>query len=197
MPKQKYPNPDKQIAENYALYRANLDADKTIVGVLDVSSVKKNQRNFYSGDCTVIAGVPFGSTSVECKIKRSDEYHYTLTYCSDAIKSRLLTRLDAGIGTHFNRAPGIPQHLTSVPLPHYHEYRKDGYDVAYPIPGLDYSDESSTKFDYIQGFLYFSEKLHITDSSGGDVRMECSPLRMPSQDRVIESDPNNNVNFPE
>lgn len=82
-------------------------------------------------------------------------------------------------------------------MPHYHEYRSDGYDVAYRIPGVDYSDESSTKFDYEEGFLYFSDKLHIKDPSGGEVRIDCRPLSVPSKDIEIDNDPNNNVDFPE
>lgn len=188
---------DSQIKQNYPQYRANLDSDKTIAGALDVSTVKKFRSNFYSGTIDVAAAVPFGNTSVECMIKRNDEYHYSIAYHSDAIESRLLTRLDAGIGTHFNRAPGIPQHLTSVPMPHYHEYREDGYDVAHRIPDVDYSNESSTKFDYVKGFLYFSNKLHIKEASGGDVKIECSPIGVLPLDIESDIDPNNNVYFPE
>ena len=104
-----------QIRNNYDLYRSHLDADKVIDGQLGVSDVKKNHGSFDVGEVVVSSAVKFGNTSIECKIDRDDEYHYTILYRTDSIDTRLLTRLDAGAGTHRNTAPGIPLGLTSVP----------------------------------------------------------------------------------
>lgn len=197
MAKHKKAKYDRQVEENYAHYRAHLDSDKTVAGTLDASGAKDNQANYYAGSILVAASVPWGETSAECKIKRNDKFNYTITYQSDALDSRLLTRLDAGIGTHFNRIPGIPQHLTSVPLPHYHEYRSDGYEVAYRIQGVDYSDESSTKFGCDQSYAYFCDKLHIKDASGSNPSIRCTPAGVLPLEFETEIDPNNNVDFPE
>lgn len=188
-------NRDKQIQDKYSQYKVHLDTDKTINGELRVITIKPNHKNFYAGESDVKAHVPFGNTSMECKIKSTDEYQYTITYKSDAIDKRLLTRLDAGAGTHRNKAPGIPLELTSVPTPHYHEYRNDGYDIAYPIEGVNYSDESSTKFDYNQGVHYFCNKLHINNTSGEKATMTYTPEGVLPLNED-NTDPNENVEFP-
>lgn len=188
---------DKQVEENYTKYLAHLDSEKTIDGPLDASSVNRNQHNFYTGSTEVKAAVSWGSSSAHCSIRRDNEFYYSITFQSDALDSRVLARLDAGMGTHYNRAPGIPQHLTSVPMPHYHEYRQDGYDVAHPLQGIDYSDESSTKFGCVQGFAYFCDRLHIKDSSGFDAAVICSPAGILPLDFECYNDPNDNIDFPE
>lgn len=188
--KKSKPKRDIQIADIYTLYDNHLNCQKTATSEIRISNEKENQSNFYYGSTDVIAPILLGHTSLECKIKKADQYHYTLTYKSDAIEKRLLTRLDAGAGTHRNTAPDIPLHLTSVPTPHFHRYREDGYDIAYPIDGLDYSDESSTKFDYKQGFSYFCNKLYIKNSSIDYTPTDILPLT------IEETDPNEDVEFP-
>ena len=152
---------DRQIEAVYDNYDSHLKSDKTTVSPFVVSSIKPNHPQSYAAQQYVSSEYPFGNTSIDCEVRNGVPFNYSFSYLSDAVDSKVLVRLDTGDGTHRNRAPGIPLRLSQVPTPHIHKYRSDGYSVAYPIDGVDYSSEASTKFDYQQGFDYFCSGLNI------------------------------------
>lgn len=185
---------DNQIAETYRDYESNLKSHKSTDSPFVVSAVKPNHPQSYEAQQAVIADYPFGNTIVKCEVRSGQPYNYSFLYLSDAVDSRILARLDTGDGTHRNRTPGIPLEESQVPTPHIHKYRADGYSVAYPIEGLDYSSEASTKFDYQQGFDYFCRVLNIYDSQNASPQFKYAPngvLVFP----VPDSDPNEGVDF--
>lgn len=188
--------PDKDIAETYSQYRRHMDSDKGVKSPFIVSDPKHNHPDSYAGEIDVSSSYPYGNTSANCEIKRFSEFHYTFSYISDALQSKIMARLDAGKGTHKNTAPDIPLALTSVQTPHFHEYREDGYLIAYPIEGIDYSSEASTHFGLSDGFSYFCKKLRIQSDNSSLPLFEFQPFgRLPFTDK--ETDPNINVDFTE
>lgn len=185
---------DKQIAEVYNNYDNHLKSRKTTDSPFVVSSIKPNHPQSYAAEQAVSSEYPFGNTLVNCEVRPGVPFNYSFSYLSDAIDSKILVRLDTGDGVHRNRAPGIPLRLSQVPTPHIHKYRSDGYSVAYPIEGVDYSSEASTKFDYQQGFDYFCRGLNIQDNEKASPQFKYAPdgvLVFP----VPDSDPNEGADF--
>lgn len=190
--KRKEPN----IIPIFGDYLEHVDFSKTIDSPVTVSKKKENHPDSYWVRKDVTAKRPFGNTSLECEIRQGAPYNYSFSYHSDRIPSKVLMRLDTGDGTHNNAkyVPGIPLELSSVPTPHLHKFREDGYAVAYPIPGVDYTDEPSTKFDYQQGFYYLCTELNMTDPQGN------APLFMYAPDGVLnfpaaDANPNEGADF--
>lgn len=185
---------NKQIADDFAAYRSHMDAPKLVEVEFIVRDRKGNHKESFAGSIPVNAEVPYGETVTECEIRELSRYNYTFSYLSDRNNDRTLGRLDVGDGTHYNRVPNIPLELSSVPTPHFHEYREDGYLIAYPIEGVDYSSEESVKFDFSKGYTYLCERLHLhTDG-------EQEPLFTFAPDGVLpftidETDPNSECVF--
>ena len=183
-----------QIVPIYDNYQQHIAARKIINSPYKVVYPKVNHPKSYYAEENVDAEYPFGHNTVECEVRQGAPYNYSFSYKSDVIDSNILVRLDTGDGTHNNKAPGIPLELSSVPTPHIHKYRKDGYAIANPIPGVDYSTEASTKFDYQQGFDYFCSHLNITDKD------QQAPLFQYAPDGIMvfpvpDTDPNEDADF--
>lgn len=187
---------NRAIADDYAAYSAHIDAPKLVDVEFVISEEKPNHRSSYIGTLPVQAQVPYGATSVVCEVRDMSLFNYSFSYLSDKNKERTLARFDAGDGTHKNRAPGIPLDCTSVPTPHLHRYRDDGYLIAYPIDGVDYSSEESVKFDFEKGYSYLCETLSLGCADGRVPAVAFQP-----KDRLAltieETDPNSGCNFNE
>ncbi len=186
---------NKQIPEIYDDLLAHLDAEKFIVSDFVVSETKQNHHESYSASELVNCYVSFGETRAECEIRQFSIYNYSFSYFSNSVDGRIITRLDTGDGTHNNKAPGIPLELTSVPTPHIHRYRKDGYLIAYPIKGIDYSSESSLKFDCYQGYSYFCSELSIKSLNGAAPNFIFAPKGRIHME-YEQTDPNAGIIFP-
>lgn len=186
---------NKEIIDIYDDYRSNLDCEKHVEKDFRISEHKKNHPESFFGSIDVNCDVEFGNTSLSCEIRNGEDYNYSITYLSDRLGTKVMSRLDVGNGTHRNVAPDIPLALSSVPTPHYHEYREDGRMLAYPLEGIDYSSKESVEFGLEEGYAYLCGKLHITSVKGTDPRIEFS------EDGAFtwldeETDPNENVVFP-
>ena len=142
----------------------------------------------------VMCEIEFGNTSLACEVREESIYNYSFSYLTDAISKRVLFRLDMGNGTHKNVAPDIPLNQSSVPTPHYHQYREDGRLLAYPIDGLDYDSEEALKFDLQHGYAYLCEKLSISTFSGASPKAYFTPEGFYAWD-FGDTDPNQDVEF--
>lgn len=183
-----------QIAEDFAAFDEHMKTAKFIVPEYVVSEHKGNHSGSFGASESVVCTNDYGNTTLDCEIRRSDIFNYSFSYLSDKIDNRVLARLDVGDGVHNNRAPGIPLALTSVPTPHIHKYRSDGYFVAYPIEGVDYSSESSLLFDCYRGYDYLCNELNIGISGGEKPKFTFQPRGQMTLYYGIE-DPNAGVSF--
>lgn len=184
------------IAEDYAHYHDHMDMKKVIPNNFYVIKEKQNHSRSYAGAITVSCEIPFGNTQLQCEIREASSYNYSFSYITDCVDDRVLSRLDVGNGTHRNRAPGIPLELTSVPTPHYHYYRDDGYFLAYPLDGINYSGEESIKFDFNKGYSYLCDRLKFQGSESGILSFNfCPEGIIPLMD--VMNDPNENISFTE
>lgn len=185
---------NRQIADDFEAYRSHMAAPKLVDVEFIVSDRKGNHPESFAGSMPVIGEVPYGETVTKCEIRELSRYNYSFSYLSDRNSDRTLARLDVGDGTHNNRVPGIPLELTSVPTPHFHEYREDGHLIAYPIDGIDYSSEESVKFDFYSGYAYLCDRLLMHAES------EHAPLFIFAPDGILpftndETDPNRGCVF--
>lgn len=188
---------NKNIPAMYPDIKAHIASDKSIPSPFVVSEHKRGHRSSYYKSEPVVAAMPLGTCTVECEVRQGEPFNYSFSYSTDLLDSRQIARLDTGDGTHNNRLPDIPLEESQVPTPHIHLYREDGHAIAYPIPGVDYSSEASTKFDYQQGFDYFCQTLNISDPLlKGLPLFEYRPdgiLVFPPMD--ADSDPNAGIDF--
>lgn len=186
---------NKQIADDYASYRANMDGTKQTNPQLIVKDPKANHSRSYYGQNEVDCDVKFGNTTIGCEVREENEHNYSISYFSDQLSTKVMFRLDVGNGTHYNRVPDIPLDEASIPTPHYHEYRQDGRMIAYKIPGINYDEETSLLFDMSQGYDYFCNKLNLTSNNGDQLNIVYAPAGLlPFVEDSI--DPNENVEFP-
>lgn len=185
---------NKQIERDYEALTEHLQTVKFTVPAYVVRKPKPNHPHSFYNSETVTCDVAFGNASLDCEIRHGNNCNYSISYMTDRLDNRTITRLDAGDGTHNNRAPGIPLALTSVPTPHIHKYRPDGYFIAYPIDGIDYDSESSLLFDCKQGYDYLCKELNICSYGDGNLTFEFSPEGLLPLEYGVE-DPNEGVNF--
>lgn len=187
---------EPQIVPLFDDFKIHVASPKNLASPFTVSKPKKNHTGSYGEEKEVTADYPFGNVSVECEVRKGDQYNYSFSYKSDEIDSRVLVRLDTGDGTHNNAkyVPDVPLELSSVPTPHIHKYREDGYSLAYPIPGVDYAKDPSSEFDYLKGFRYLCGELNITATGGADLEFVYAPdgvIVFPDQ----YTDPNEGADF--
>lgn len=183
------------IKSDYASYETNLKTDKFIGSPFVVQSCKGNHPSSYYDETNVVCSAPLGNTCISCEIRNMPPFNYSFSYKSDWLREQILARVDVGDGTHNNRAPGIPLEETSIPTPHIHLYREDGYFLAYRIDGIDYSSNESVKFDYYQGYQYLCERLNISGFDNVSPLFEFRPKGKLNL-MVSDIDPNEGVEFP-
>lgn len=185
-----------KIVEDYDLYHMHMEKEKEVPENFYVIKEKENHPQSYAGSIDVNCEVPYGKTELQCEIREASSYNYSFSYMTDMLKDRILARLDVGNGTHRNRAPGIPLQLTSVPTPHYHYYREDGYFLAFPLDCVDYSSEDAVKFDFYKGYSYLCNQLKFYGNGAKDLYFDfCPEGVLPLLDDG--NDPNENVLFDE
>lgn len=184
-----------RVRDSFGDYLQNLDSDKLVESQFVVSDVKRNHPTSHFGEMAVVCSYPLGCTSVSCEIRNLSPHNYSFTYASDWVSDRLLARLDVGDGTHYNRVPGVPLEESSVPTPHIHLYREDGYLIAHRLDGIDYSSEQSVEFNYHDGYSYLCRCLHIKSDNSQEPSFDFIPEgRLNFQES--DADPNGGIEFP-
>lgn len=179
----------------YTDYEANLAAEKIVGSPFVVQSIKQNHPSSHYDETPITSAAPLGAMCVSCEIRNMSPFNYSFSYKTDWIDDRVLVRLDVGDGTHNNRVPGIPLEETSVPTPHIHIYRNDGYFVAYRIDGIDYESDEPVKFDYYKGYEYLCARLNIGCENKIPPAFYFQPLGQLNL-MISDTDPNEGVEFP-
>lgn len=154
----KRPKVDQEILSILSDYRLFIDSDKSIDMPFCVDEIDNNHPSSITGSSELIAKVPLGSTVLECEMRECSEYNYTFRILSDAIKTRMLFRLDEGDGTHWNRHLDVPVDQQQVPTPHFHKVDDNGIMTAYKTASLE---ELSSPLNIRDGFTVFCEETHI------------------------------------
>ena len=181
---------DKEILPILEDYHLFLDGDKYVKMPFRINKVDKNHITSLKGESTLTASAPFGNTTLECEVREHNEFNYSFKILSDAIKSRLLFRLDEGSKTHWNRHLPIPIDQQQVPPPHFHKIGDDGIMLAY---SNDHLFSRQTPLNIHEGFIALCEECHIKDDHIQiDIQEEGTlPLQFDS-----DADPLKDVIFP-
>lgn len=175
------------ILEDYHLF---LDCDKSIEMPYKVDGVAPNHKSSLRGSAPLLAKAPIGNTSLDCEMRNRSEFDYSLNILSDAIKNRVLFRMDEGDGTHRNRHLPIPVDQQQVTTPHFHKVGDDGIMLAYRTDNL----ESLGKPLNIQvGFKAFCEECHINQENSQITIHEKGTLPF---ENTPEIDPLIDIQFP-
>ena len=154
----KRPKVDREILSILNDYHLFIDSDKKIDMPFCVDEIDKNHPTSLKGSSDLTAEHPLGHTVMECEMRERSEFNYTFRILSDAIKKRMLFRMDEGDGTHWNRHLLIPVDQQQVSTPHFHKVGDDGIDLAYKSMSLDMYP---VPLNIRDGFKAFCEEIHI------------------------------------
>lgn len=181
---------DREILSILDDYHLFIESDKKIDIPFCVNKVDKNHVTSLRGVSDIIAEKPLGNTVLECEMREKSEYNYTFRVLSDAIKKRMLFRMDEGDGTHWNRHLPVPVNQQQVPTPHFHKVADDGIMFAYRTGVLE---QVASPLNIKDGFAAFCDEFHISPK---DRRIEIQeegalPLKF-----APEMDPLFDIQFP-
>jgi len=158
----KLTKPDKEILAILNDYRLFVDSDKQIDMPFCVDEIDKNHVTDLKGEAKLNATAPLGNTVLECVMRENNEYKYSFNILTDAVKSRMLFRMDEGNGTHWNRHLPIPVDQQQVPTPHFHKVGDDGIMYAYSTDDLKACPNPLNIHD---GFLAFCKECHVNQDN--------------------------------
>ncbi len=143
------------ILEDYHLF---MDSDKSMDMPFCVDKVDNNHVTSLKGEADLNSAAPLGNTVLECVMKEKNEFKYSFNILTDAVKSRMLFRMDEGDGTHWNRHLQVPVDQQQVPTPHFHKVGDDGIMFAYSTDDLK---AYSNPLNIHDGFEAFCKECHI------------------------------------
>lgn len=186
----KKPKIDKEILAILDDYNLFLESDKEVDMPFRVNHVDLNHATSLKGVSALVADAPLGETVLECEMREKSEINYSFKILSDAVKSRMLFRLDEGDGTHWNRHLNIPVDQQQVLTPHFHKKGDDGIEYAYRTNRLE---EESNPLNIHDGFAVFCEECHINQDN---IQLEIHEEGTMALDFKVEVDPLKNIIFP-
>ena len=187
----KQPIVDREILSILDDYRLFIDSDKRVDMPFRVDAVdKKGHSTSLVGLSDLSADKPFGSTVLECEMRDRSEYRYTFRILSDAIKRRVLFRMDEGGKTHRNWHLPVPVDKQQVPTPHFHIYADDGIMYAYRTEVLE---RITSPLHIRKGFVAFCDEIHINQKDRRIVIQEEGALPL---EFTPEVDPLADIQFP-
>ena len=180
---------DKEILSILNDYQLFIDSEKNIDLPFRVDEIDKNHISSLKGSSSLIANKPLGSTVLECEMRERSEYNYTFRVLTDAIKTRMLFRMDEGDGTHWNRHLAVPVDQQQVSTPHFHRFGDDGIMIAYKTKGLECLPSPLNIKD---GFVAFCKEIHINQQG---LRIEIQEEGALPLEFLPESDPLTDIQF--
>lgn len=161
--------PQKDIIELYESYEKFMHSKKSVISPFKINKIKENHRNsLYSHD-NLFCEFSFGNVSLNGEIRNRDRQDYSFQILSDAIKSRVVFRYDAGGGVHKNNIPSIPLSQQSIDTPHFHRFNNEGYFFAYKTDKLMDKKEARALCDIEFGFPFFCQQVNIKDKYSEEV----------------------------
>lgn len=187
----KQPIVDQEILSILDDYRLFIDSEKRVDMPFRVDEMdRRSHISSLTGSCVLTADSSFGNTVLECEMRDRSEYRYTFRILSDAIKRRMLFRLDEGGKTHRNRHLPIPVDQQQVPTPHFHIYADDGIMYAYRTEVLE---RITSPLHIREGFVAFCDEIHINQKDRRIVIQEEGALPL---EFTPEVDPLADIQFP-
>jgi len=181
---------DNEILSILNDYHLFIDSVKKVEMPFYVDEIDKNHVTSLKGESILRSSSPLGNTTLECEIKEGDEFNYSIKILSDAIKTRVLFRMDEGQGTHRNSHFNVPVEQQQVPCPHFHLVGDDGIVYAYRTKELELKEAPIVIQD---GFKLFCNECHINQDNAQIIIQERGTLPFEYEPEI---DPLKGIVFP-
>ena len=182
--------PDTDILAILDDYHLFIDSDKQVDMPFYVNEFDKNHVTSLKGEADLNSTVPLGNTVLECVMKEKNEFKYSFNVLTDAVKTRMLFRMDEGDGAHWNRHLQVPVDQQQVPTPHFHKVGDDGIMFAYSTDDLK---TYPTPLNIHDGFEAFCKECHINQD---DIQLTIYEEGTLPLEYAPEPDPLIGIQFP-
>ena len=132
---------NKDIRDQFDLFRELLDADKTIRTKTIQLEPKRNNTVWLLGRSSIIHKTI--TEDIELIVERSKRTSkYGVKLCCPYLTNEPFFRFDSDGPAHRNNFPEIPLEEQSVETPHFNSYREDGRPFAYKNDTLKNANEA-------------------------------------------------------